>query len=309
MKIFVTGATGFVGSGIVQELIGAGHKVVGLARSDAGAKSVAAAGAQVHRGDLADLESLRRAAAAADGVIHTAFNHDFSNYASAAELDRRAIETLGVALAGSQRPLVVTSGTALLAPGRLATEEDAPDPNSFPRKSEQAATLVASRGVRVSIMRLPPSVHGDGDHGFVPMLIRIARKKGVSAYVGDGLNRWPAVHRLDAAVLYRLVVEKASETANYHAVADGGVPFRDIAEVIGRRLGVPVVSKSREEAAGHFGFLGHFVSLDCPASSARTQQRLGWRPTGPGLIADLEHGTYFKPEQTQVSEARYATNK
>ena len=294
MKIFVTGATGFVGSAVVQELIGAGHKVLGLARSDTAAKSLDAAGAQVHRGELKDLESLRSGAAASDGVIHTAFSHDFSNYAPAAEADRRAIEALGSALTGSQRPLVVTSGTALLAPGRLTTEEEVPDPNSFPRKSEQAAALVASRGGHASILRLPPSVHGDGDHGFVPMLIGIAREKGVSAYVGDGLNRWPAVHRLDAAALYRLVVEKGSATANYHAVADEGVPFREIAEIIGRRLGVPVVSKSRKEAAEHFGFLGHFVGLDCPASSAQTLQRSGWKPKHAGLLADLDQTHYFE---------------
>jgi nucleoside-diphosphate-sugar epimerase len=300
MRVLVTGATGFVGTAVVRELIDAGHQVLGLARSDAAAKSLVALGADVHRGSLEDLESLRSGAAAADGVIHTAFIHDFSNYGPAAEADRRAIETLGGALAGSDRRLIVTSGTLLAQrQGSLVTEEDAPNP-SFPRKSEEAALALAARGLRPSVLRLPPSVHGNGDHGFVPRLISIAREKGVSAFIGDGLNRWPAVHRLDAAHLYRLMIEKSSVGARYHGVADEGVPTREIAEAIGRHLNVPVVSKSREEAADHFGWIAHFFGVDAPASSALTQEQLGWRPVQRGLIADLNAAHYFEHAADEV---------
>jgi nucleoside-diphosphate-sugar epimerase len=295
MRIFLTGATGFIGSAILPELINAGHQVVGLARSDASAKSLAAAGAQVHRGSIEDLDSLRSGASAADGVIHTAFNHDFSKWAENCENDRLAIEALGSALAGSNRPLVVTSGTGLVTrpDGRPAAEDDAPT-STVPRiKSEEAANAMAARGVHVSVVRLPPSVHGDGDHGFVPTLVRIAREKRAAAYVGEGSNRWPAVHRLDAAHLYRLVLEKGAAGARYHGVGEEGIPFRDIATVIGQRLNVPVVSKTPEEAAEHFGWFSHFAALDAPASSENTQKELGWQPTHVGLIADLRRGTYF----------------
>ena len=302
MRIFVTGATGFVGSAVVRDLIDAGYQVLGLARSDAGAKSLAAVGAQVHRGDLEDLESLRTGAAISDAPIHTAFIHDFSKYEASAETDQRAIEALGSALAGSDRPLIVTSGIALLVPGRLATE-DAAASSHLPRKSERAADSVAASGVKVSVVRLPPSVHGDGDHGFVPLLIGLAREKDVSAYVGDGLNRWSAVHRLDAAHLYRLVLEKGSAGARYHGVADEGVPFRDIARVIGRRLNIPVVSKTSQEANEHFGWFTLFAEIDNPASSLRTRELLGWEPKEPGLIADVDREQYFE-KVTALAQSR-----
>jgi len=297
MRVFVTGATGFIGAAVVQELIGAGHHVIGLARSDAAAKALAAAGAEAHRGALEDADSLRRGAAGADGVVHTAFIHDFSNIAAAGEIDRLAIEAIGAALAVSERPFVVTSAIGLLAPGRVGTEVDAPDSNSGGAHriaSEGAALSLASRGVRVSVVRLPLSVHGEGDHAFIPALIRFAREKGVSAYLGEGRNRWPAVHRLDAAHLFRLALEKGPAGARFHGVADEGVPTRDIADAIGRRLSVPVVSKSLNQAADHFSWLGRFFALDVPASSTRTQEELGWRPCQPGLLCDIERGHYFE---------------
>ncbi|MDP9151158.1 MAG: SDR family oxidoreductase [Myxococcota bacterium] len=292
MRVFVTGATGFIGSAVVQELIGAGHEVLGLARSDAGAKSLAAVGARVHRGSLEDLDSLKRGAAESQGVIHTAFLHDFSDFAASCEKDKRAIEALGAALAGSGRPLVVSSGVLGLAQGRHGTEEDVPS-HGFPRKSEETGLSFASQGVRASVIRLAPSVHGAGDHGFVPRLIAVAREKGFAAYVGDGKNRWPAVHRLDAARLYRLALEKGPAGGRFHGVADEGVPIRAIAEIIGRRLNVPAVSKSAEEVTSLLGLIGQVLAMDAPSSSKLTQERLGWRPTEAGLLADLEGGTYF----------------
>lgn len=292
MRVFVTGATGFIGSAIVQELLRAGHQVLGLARSEAAAQALSAAGAEAHQGTLDDLDSLRRGAAASDGIIHTAFVHDFSAYAAAGETDRQAIGALGGALVGSDRPLIVTAGLAGFVPGRPATEEDTPAPS--PRRSEVAAMELAAQGLRASVVRLSPSVHDDGDYGFVPTLIGIARDKGVSAYVDEGLNRWPAVHRLDAAQLFRLVLEQGTAGAKYHGVADEGVPMRDIAAVIGRHLNLPVVSKSLEEAADHFGWMARFVGMDAPASSTLTQQRLGWQPKQPGLLADLDRGRYFE---------------
>ena len=295
MRVFLTGATGFIGSAIVPELIQAGHQVLGLTRSDAGAKALAEAGATVHRGDLDDLESLRRGAAQADAVIHTAFNHDFSKYVANCEADRKIIETMGEVLAGSTRPLIVTSGTGMSAtkPGLLATEDDAKASSTVvPRAaSEEAADAVAAQGVPVSVVRLP-QVHDTHKQGLVSYAIAVAREKGASAYVGDGSNRWPAAHVLDVARLYRLALEKGGAYARYHAVAEEGVAMREIAEVIGRGLGVPVVSLSQEEAATHFGWLGVFAGLDLPASSALTRQRLGWQPNGPGLIDDLKAMRY-----------------
>lgn len=295
MRVFVTGATGFIGSAVVRELIDAGHRVVGLARSDRAAASLTAAGAEAHRGDLANLDGLRDGATAADGVVHLAFTNlsaTFTDYAAACQADVRAISALGEGLIGTDRPFVVTSVTSLFAPG-LVGVEDTPVSAAHPRTApEETALSFAAAGVRVSTVRLPPSVHGPGDKGFVPGLIGIARAKGVSAYVSEGANRWPAVHRLDAARLYRLALEQAPAGARLHAVADEGVRFRDIAEAIGRLLDVPVKSIPLREAEGHFAWLARFASLDNPVSSALTRRRLGWRPVHPGLLADLEEGHY-----------------
>jgi nucleoside-diphosphate-sugar epimerase len=293
MRVFVTGATGFIGSAVVKELLGAGHKVLGLARSDAGANQLTAAGADVQRGSLADLDSVKRGAAESEGVAHLAFIHDFTDFAANCAKDKAAIEVLGGVLAGSNRPLVVTSGVLGLAQGRPGTEEDVPS-EAFPRRSESTGLSFASKGVRAMVIRLPPSVHGDGDHGFVPQLIKAAREKRFAAYVGEGKNLWPAVHRLDAARLYRLALEKGTAGGRYHGVGDEGVPTGDIAEVIGKRLNVPALSKSAEEVAAALGFVGQVFAMGAAASAKLTQERLGWRPMEKGLIADLEHGRYFE---------------
>ena len=291
MRVFVTGATGFIGSRVVKELIAAGHQVIGLCRSDDKAPALAAAGAEVYRGSIDDPDSLKDGAARSDGVIHLAFNHDFSKFAANCETDRRVIKTLGSVLAGSGRPLIVTSGTAMakVAPGQPATE-DAPTitSNDFPRAaSEEATTDIAANGVKTSVVRLP-QVHDPERQGLISPWIAIAREKGVFAYIGEGRNRWPAAHVSDVARLYRLAIEKAEPRAKYNAVAEEGVPARDIAETIGRRLKLPVKSIPPEEAEGYFGWLARFAARDMPASSEKTQKTLGWRPTGPGLIADLE---------------------
>ncbi|MFF2066711.1 SDR family oxidoreductase [Streptomyces sp. NPDC058200] len=305
MRIFVTGASGWIGSAVVPELINAGHQVVGLARSDASATALTAAGAEVVRGTIDDLEVLRDAAAASDGVIHLAFKHDIAftgDFQGAAEADRRAVDTFGDALAGTDRPFVLASGVAGLAPGRVATERDMPtidgSPMSIRSATAQAVLTLASRGVRSSVVRLSPTCHGDGDNGFMATLVAIARAKGVSGYIGDGANHWPAVHRRDAARLFRLAVEKAPAGSVLHGVAEEGVAIRDIAEVIGRHLDVPVTSVASEAAAEHFTWLGPFLGLDMPASNTLTRELLDWQPTHPGLLEDLDKGHYFHTPAT-----------
>jgi nucleoside-diphosphate-sugar epimerase len=307
MRIFVTGASGWIGSAVVPELVDAGHQVVGLARSAASAAALVAAGAKVERGTLDDVDTLRSAAAASDGVIHLAFKHDIAftgDFQAAADADRRAVETFGDALAGSDRPLVIASGVLGLAPGRVATEEDGQerDPavssglGAGPQTRLGTAQLtisLASRGVRSSAVRLPPTCHGDGDNGFMATIVGIARAKGVSGYIGDGSNHWPATHRLDAAHVFRLAFENAPAGSTLHAVAEEGVPIRQVAEVIGQKLDLPVVEISTEDAGEHFGFLAHFLAADSPASSRLTRELLGWEPTHPGLIADLGQDHYF----------------
>jgi nucleoside-diphosphate-sugar epimerase len=306
MRVFVTGASGWIGSATVEELLVAGHEVVGLARSDESAQAIEAAGATPRRGDLDDPDGLAEAAAESDGVVHLAFQHDLAfgagNFPAAAAADRRAVEAMGAALAGSDRPFVRASGMVGLSLGRPATEHDGlvatPQIRANPAGVRSATALLTLSlrgvGVRSSVLRYPPTVHGDGDHGFVSTFVAIARQSGVSAYVGTGDNRWPAVHRSDAARLTRLAVESAPAGSVLHAVGDGGVPFRDIAEVIGRHLDVPVRSLSLEEAVAHFGPLGHFVGMDSPADAAISRELLGWEPTGPGLLEDLDMGHYFK---------------
>ena len=294
MRIFVTGATGWVGSAVVEDLITAGHEVAGLARSSASAEKLVTSGAQVVNGSIEDIEVLRAAARNADAVIHTAFNHDWSRFAENCAADKRAIEALGAELEGSERPLIVTSGVAMLAPGRLATEADIAPPvtERFPRASEAVVQELRGRRVRVTTVRLAPTVHGVGDHGFVPRLAGIARDKGVSAYIGDGQNRWPAVHRLDAARLFRLALERTAE-GPFHAVAEQGVALKDIAEAIARRFDLPLVSKAAAEAGEHFGWFAPFVGLDAPTSSDRTRAILDWKPQQPGLLEDLALPDYF----------------
>jgi len=297
MKVFVTGATGFIGTALVQELTKAGHRVLGLARSAASAEKLKTAGAEVQHGDLEDLESLRSGAAVADAVIHAGFIHDFSRFAEVCQVDQVAIETIGSTLAGSNRPFIVTSGTGLVQQGVMATEDMASmhDVTRFPRVSESALNTFTSQGVRTGIIRLAPSVHGEGDHhGFIPILINIARQKGMVAYIGDGLNRWNAVHRLDAVHLYRLALEKGEAGLKYHAVGDEGITLKTICEAIGRHLNLPVISIAPEEAAAHFGWFAMMAALDCPASSQLTQKRLDWKPVHPTLSEDLASGIYFK---------------
>ena len=294
MRVFVTGATGFIGSAVVKELVTNGHQVLGLARSDKGEQALKEAGAEVHHGSLEDLDSLRRGAEAADGVAHLAFIHDFSKYQENIDTDKGVIAALTDALAGSDKPLVTTFGVGLLAPGSTPTEDEAANPAMNPRGAlEPLALAAAERGVRASLVRLPPTVHGAGDGGFVPMLIDTARQKGFAAYVGNGANRWPAVHRFDAARVYRLALETAAPGTRLHAVAEEGVSMRDIAQTIGEGLGLPVRGLTPEEAAGHSGWMANFVAMDAPTSSRLTRERFPWQPQEVGLLADMRENGYF----------------
>lgn len=302
MRIFVTGSTGFVGSAVVQELIAGGHAVLGLTRSEAGKQALEAAGAVAHPGSLQDIQSLRDGVRTADAVIHLAFNHDFSRFQKNVADDRRAIEAMGAELEGSIRPMLVTSGLAGIANGRVATEADGPA-ESFPRASEAAAQALAERGIRASRVRLAPSTHDVGDHGFIPHLIQLARETGVAAYIGDGENRWPGVHRRDAARLYCLAIEHGAGDLAYHATDEEGVPFRLIAEVISRNLGLPMASKSSEDAAAHFGWFTPFASMDMAASHATTSAILGWQPRESGLLADIGQPAYFEREPVEFAGA------
>jgi nucleoside-diphosphate-sugar epimerase len=295
MRVFVTGASGFVGSAIVQELLQAGHKVLGMVRSDSAAASLVKTGAEAHLGNLDDLESIKKGAAQCDAVIHTAFNHDFSRYKESCEDDRQIILALGSVLAGSNRPLVVTSGVGILRKAAPFTEDDAhPGSDVSPRAAtEEAAHAVAQQGVNTYIVRLPASVHAKGDHGFVPMLIDMAKEKKQSVYIGEGNNRWPAVHRSDAAVAYRLIIEKQPQQKVFHPVAEEGIPFKQIAAAIGKGLQLPTVSKEGADAEAHFGWFKHFAGMDCASASEQTRKTLGWEPKHPTLLEDLTSGKYF----------------
>jgi nucleoside-diphosphate-sugar epimerase len=296
MRVFVTGSSGWVGSAIVKDLLASGHHVLGLVRSHAGAKKVAELGADVIHGTLDDLDVLRQGASQADGVIHTAFNHDLTKIVESSAQEKRAIEAIAGVLEGSQRPFVVTSGVALLAPGRVTSEDDAPRApiESFPRSPETSAFAFAERGVRVAAIRLAPTVHGIGDNGFVPRLVQLARQKGVSAYVEEGRNRWPAVHRLDAARLYRLALENDAAHGPLHAIAEEGVTVKQIAEAIGHGLNMPVVSLSGDKATEHFGWFARFASIDCPSTSPRSRSLLGWKPEQRTLLEDMANPAYFE---------------